>query len=259
MTGSPPINVEGTLQPDGSPVIVGGTITRDIHSFSGLPFSTAYLIGTQTLAAAAPAIAILGTLDSLQPGGSSVVVGTSTRNLGDFLVSSALKVLVGSQTIVAGAPAITISGILYSLYPGGSSVVIGGTTTRAVNEILDSSSAVKYQFGSQTLIAGGPAITVSGTLVSLEAGGSSVVIGGTIENVEILSTKYGNGAESTILGVGGIIVSLGGFAAPTDLPIDVGGSGYNGTVFTGCGVEQARDISLSAIIVCGSIAVIALL
>jgi hypothetical protein len=52
-------------------------------------------------------------------------------------------------------------------------VITNGVTQHFVQPGLST-----YIIGSQTLIAGSPAITVSGTVVSLMPGGSSIVVGG---------------------------------------------------------------------------------
>lgn len=92
--------------------------------------------------------------------------------------------------------------------------------------------------GSQTLVAGGAAITVSGTAVSLMSDGSSVVVGGT--KTEALSAFLGSTITS---GFAGIIASEGGFGTSTSKangPATTGVSSYNGTTFTANAV--ARDL-----------------
>jgi hypothetical protein len=72
----------------------------------------------------------------------------------------------------------TVGGHTYSLLQGGSSVVVDGST-EAVSQV-EKSFATVYTIGSQTLVAGGSAITVSGSVVSLGSDGQSIVISGSV-------------------------------------------------------------------------------
>jgi hypothetical protein len=89
--------------------------------------------------------------------------------------------------------------------------------------------SAKHIVASQTLIAGGPAITISGTVISLQAAGSSVVVDG---QTEALSAFMG--VSTTTLG--GIIATIGGFGTPTTTATGgnaqaSGAVGYNGLCF----------------------------
>ncbi|KAN0108786.1 hypothetical protein V8E51_008528 [Hyaloscypha variabilis] len=90
------------------------------------------------------------------------------------------------------------------LIPGGSSIVIDGSTKSVdqatKGEILQQISAPTYIIDGQTLVAGGTAITSSGTVLSLEPDGESVVIGGsTMVNISQLTGASENydGLRST--------------------------------------------------------------
>jgi hypothetical protein len=108
--------------------------------------------------------------------------------------------ILGSQTLIPGRSALTISGTVVSLLSGGSSVVVGGTTLPVgvllPSSVLFTTSVAGFLIGSQTLVAGGAPITVSGTVISLLPGGSSVVVAGTTQGVSVLSS---DGAKSTIV------------------------------------------------------------
>ena len=141
---------------------------------------------------------------------------------------------------------------MVSLLAGGSSALINGAT-EPLSALLGSSTAttdMAFVFGmgtaAQTLEAGGAAIAVSGTVMSLLPGGSSVVVGGQTVAASVL---VGEGARSTVLtgsviaGLGGIIASLGGFggietagsASRTSSGIAslTGAATFNGTMFSG--------------------------
>jgi hypothetical protein len=141
----------------------------------------------------------------------------------------------GSQTLTAGAPAATIGSNVYSLASVGSYLIIDGTSTSLITPVIQTSEPY-YLVGSQTLIPGGAAITVSGITASLLPGGASIVVGGVTEPVSsVLGPLSGSpGATTTNGGIGGAIASLGGFL-PVDPSTSSPVSGYNGTVFTGTG------------------------
>ena len=81
-----------------------------------------------------------------------------------------------------------------------------------VLSLLVETQAEEIVVGSQTLAVGAPAITVGGTAMSMQSDGESVVVDGVVEDVRIILTMNG---------LGGIIVSLGGFAMPTPTPTPV--------------------------------------
>lgn len=94
--------------------------------------------------------------------------------------------LIGSQTLAPGKAPITYSGNEISLRLDGDIIVLDHTKTIAVAEFLgslDVDADVRYVFGTQTLSAGGPAITVGGARMSLVPGGRSVVVETESENV----------------------------------------------------------------------------
>lgn len=106
-------------------------------------------------------------------------------------------VVIGSQTLAPGQSA-TINGVVVSVPAGGvgSSVVVGGSTF-AVNPVVNpapgptapavltvgsnvvtANSNGQFIVGTQTLKPGGPAIIVSGTLLSLGPSGTVAVVNG---------------------------------------------------------------------------------
>ncbi|KAL8752289.1 MAG: hypothetical protein Q9184_005781 [Pyrenodesmia sp. 2 TL-2023] len=165
-----------------------------------------YIVGSQTLVPGKPAITVDGTPVSLVVGGTAVVAGGSTIQLSAASASPAVldingvsltalsgsNYVVGSQTLVPGGTAITVNGTPVSLVVNATAGVVGGstiplselvaTTTPAVlaingNRYTEMSNSA-FLIGSQTLTPGGPAITVSGTPISLPLGATAVVVGG---------------------------------------------------------------------------------
>ncbi|TKA68397.1 hypothetical protein B0A49_10641, partial [Cryomyces minteri] len=208
------IVVGGITQPLGpppaspSPLTVGGlTITPNS--------AQAYIIGSQTLEAGAPAIVVSGTSVSLAPGAAAVVIGGTTSHLGPqaqitkspvgsnpqaitvggstITINSASNFVVGSQTLSVGGPGITVSGTTLSLGRSGPStfIVVNGATqalarapvatppllTIGANTYTANAATQYYLAPGQTLTAGGQ-VTVSGTVVSLGPSASYVVVNG---------------------------------------------------------------------------------
>jgi hypothetical protein len=234
---SQPSSVVGSNPPQQPAVanIAGSTITADSAS--------AFIYGTYTLTPGGQAT-ISGTTYSLATNGEEIAIGTSTTQLLG-VASSPTQYVLGTQTLIAGDPAITVSGTVLSLLPGASSVAIDGNT-QAASVLLSASSVPEYLVGTQTLKAGGPAITVSGTVISLASGGSSVLVDGKTEALTALlgaATPTGNpnAIETPGQGLGAIIASLGGFATPVSTSsTTIGYTGFNGTVFTGGSYSMKR-------------------
>jgi hypothetical protein len=197
-----------------------GSSTITANSASG------FVIGSTTLTPGGE-VTVGGTTVSLASNGATIAIGSSTQAL---ITTPSPTYLIRSQTLSPGGAPITVSGTTYSLESGGSSVVVGGTT-QPISALLGSSTP-EYIVASvsQTLKAGAPAITVSGTLVSLQGGGSSVVLGES--TTEALSAFLGS---TTTSGLAGIIATIGGFETSTigSTTSSTGVSTFNGTVFTG--------------------------
>lgn len=116
-------------------------------------------------------------------GGPIVIVGSQS-----IILDSASHFVVAGQTLTPGAPEISIQGTPVSLAPSAIAIVVAGSTialpvpvSAPVVTIGDrpvtANSALKYVVDSKTLIPGGTAIMVSGTLVSLAPSGTQIVIG----------------------------------------------------------------------------------
>ncbi|KAE9370324.1 hypothetical protein N431DRAFT_468387 [Stipitochalara longipes BDJ] len=96
-----------------------------------------------------------------------------------------------SQTLTPGGE-ITISESLLSMAPDGLVLIINKTSTQSLD--------LTYVAGTQTLSAGGPAVDVLGTLVSIQLGGESVVIEeSTTEDISVLL----RGPTPSVPGLGG--------------------------------------------------------
>lgn len=107
-----------------------------------------------------------------------VTVGSQT-----FTADSPSRFVIGTQTLEAGGPAITHDGHTLSLGSSASNIIIDSSTVSVgrLPVIAFTLEDAPVLIGSQTLTPGGPAITVSGTRVSLEPSASNVVIGTSTE------------------------------------------------------------------------------
>ena len=260
--GAAPITVSGivvALDSSGTALLVkenGGTVQP-----GPLPTIPPLAIKGQTLVAGGPGITVDGTSVSLVPEGDSLVIGTKTDALVALATQTGLRrlivdnlkgprittpLVIGSQALVPGGPGITVEGTSVSLVPKGDSLVIG-TKTEAlaalatqtglgrliVDNVRGPRITTQLVIGSQTLVPGGPVISLLGTSVSLVSGGSAIVIGTKTEPLNALATQTGVGSliadalksskATAPLLIGGQTLSPGGSAVsllgtPVSLP-----------------------------------------
>ncbi|KAI9779168.1 MAG: hypothetical protein M1839_007703 [Geoglossum umbratile] len=190
-----------------------------------------FVVGGQTLVPGGPAITVSGTSVSLAPSASYIVVGPSTISLNPqysgpntgspllltfdsqtLTANSLSQFTIAGQTLMLGGPAITVSGTRISLGPSASYAVIGSSTIPLVPQnsntqspvilipgiqTLTANSRSLFTIAGQTLVPGGPAITVSGTRISLAPGGSAVVVGSSNETDAGATTTAGAGGTKT--------------------------------------------------------------
>lgn len=204
-----------------------------------------FVVGSQTLAPGASAITISNQVISLASSGNAVVFGQRTQaihapsqfvatqapilTLGEstFTANSKSEYIVAGQTLHAGGPAIVVSGSTISLAPSAAAVVVNGKTasltphsilaTVAKPVITIGPSAVtavqdgEYVVAGQTLSAGGSAITVSGTRISLGSDASDLVVGSSTHHLspQVLELT----TQAPILTVGSTRISA---VAPSD-------------------------------------------
>ncbi|KAL8831510.1 MAG: hypothetical protein Q9170_005267, partial [Blastenia crenularia] len=200
--GSPAITISGTpvyLAASGTAVIVGsaaGGLTEaavdNVATIDGFTLSrgtsSELVIGTQTITLGSSAVLVSGSLVSLAVSGTALIAGSSTTAIPLISAFNAATIdgftfshgpgsdlVIGTQTIKPGSPAVIVSGTPISLSPSGSSVFIDGsafplsspTDQRTILDIGGSFyteiSGSAFVIGSQTLVPGGPAITVNGT------------------------------------------------------------------------------------------------
>lgn len=189
-----------------------GSITVAIVTVNGRPIfldpssSDRYLVGPSSASPTDALMSALGEIASLDVSsgmaldptgiapapGADITLGSSVVTLN--IANPSAPLVIGSVTLTPGGPEETISGTPVSL--AGSYVVVGSSTIplatpsgaepEMLPETLTLNSAVVtvlpvagqsgvFAIGSVTLSAGGPAVTISGTPISL--GGADFVIG----------------------------------------------------------------------------------
>ncbi|KAL9107012.1 MAG: hypothetical protein Q9227_008048 [Pyrenula ochraceoflavens] len=231
VAGTTPVTIGGQpLTPGGSPITVSGTVISLPAPSPGAPNG--------------------------QP--ASVVVGGSTQGLGSIIIggispgatpppgSSPPGIVVGGQTLTPGAPASTISGTPISVNPSGS-IIVGGTSTLApgassipignggsipISSIPGSAKAPVVVAGT-TITPGAPAVTISGTPVSVAPGGTSVIVGGSTlapgatAVIGGQTVTLGSSAGSSPVTTGSAVVIAGQTLLPGGPAITVSGTTYS--------------------------------
>ena len=216
-----------------------------------------YVVGTQTLTPGASAAIISGTTYSVPSSGGAVIVNNSiTQAIPEPEASTPVPFVVGTQTVTPGAPATVLSGTTYSVPPSGGAVIINNSITQTIAQPgkAGTDATPTYLIGSQTLVAGGSAITISSSIVvSLMSGGQSVVVEGssTTETLAVtaafISTEgVANPSET---GIGGAIVSIGGFTTSTSANGGNGSAAFTGLTVQGVGMKAIVVQDLTAWII----------
>ncbi len=201
------INGVTSLLPAGGPEVglVSGALPVAVGSQQiSQNAASQYVVAGKTLAPGAPPINVQGTEVSLAPSASAIVIAGSTFVLSAtsapaFTVgaevvtaNSASQYVADGQTLTPGGPAVTISGTRISLAPSGTQVVVGGSTIGLPHtakppyspppltlgsQAYTANSNSEYTLDGQILTPGGPAVTVSGTRLSLAPSATQVIVG----------------------------------------------------------------------------------
>ncbi|KAI9712026.1 MAG: hypothetical protein M1820_001735 [Bogoriella megaspora] len=193
---------------------------------------------------------------ALPAGTKPFLVGSVTANP----VVSGAYALPGGPTITAGGAPVVTAGTTFSLGPSGAVVVNGQTvSTLASNQLyaapvqLGAVIAIPVGphaivMGTQTLSAGGPQISISGTLYSLGSSGAVVVNGETLSTVPVgpyaalvtLGDATATQLESGTFAIGSQTVRIGG------APVTVSGTTYSLSPSGAVVVNGEMHSSLSA-------------
>jgi hypothetical protein len=128
---------------------------------------------------------------------------------------------------------VTVGGTTLSLPATGGAVVINGVLTTPATAptpaaiiplgftTLTGNPASQFVIGSQTLSPGGPAVTISGTTLSLPATGGGVIINGVLTYPTAAAAALAENSLSQIVIGGSVTLTPGGPA------VTVGGTTYS--------------------------------
>ncbi|KAL8878310.1 MAG: hypothetical protein Q9198_003849, partial [Flavoplaca austrocitrina] len=211
--GTPAITIDGTLvslQLSANALVGGSSLElltdspkQCIVTFNGVSLSpypgSELVICTQSLAAGAPVVTISGKAVSFAPDGTAIAVSLSTMPLvvppaQGFITANGLSssrgfgpnLAIDTQKLT---PAVTVSRIPNTLALDRTAIVVGSSTEPLPAAPMQGifiagafafrrGSASDLVLGTQTITAGAPTVTISGTPVSLPMGGTAVVAGG---------------------------------------------------------------------------------
>lgn len=235
-----------TIAPNGVATVGGHTfslagsssIVEDGNTYSIPPTSNAYVVQANTPAANGVA---------LPTGAVTLANGlVVTPEAGAAPGASATYRLPGGVEISAGGAPAIVSGTTYSALPSGEGFLVNGKSTLALPEVTAGAMAsaavytvggqvftanpTGFAIGSATVAPGGTAVTVSGTVISLDKSSHLRIGSSTMD----LTSKYPV-ATNDVVSVGGSAIT----AAPTGFvvagtTVSPGGSAVtiNGTVLS---------------------------
>lgn len=177
-----------------------------LPTIAGNPIITApggaVVVGGNTITAGGAAATIGGTVISVLPSGKGVVVDGSTKALPaapqaplPTLAGQPVQagpngaLIIGGTAVTPGGAPITVGGTTFSVPINGGGIVVNGNTMTVPPAPAASPPTVGGQqvqagpsgavvIGTDVILAGGPAATISGTVISALPGGNSVVVNG---------------------------------------------------------------------------------
>jgi hypothetical protein len=220
--GGAPITVDGTVisvPASANGIVVDGrTVPGEfsastVFNINGMAITALPAVGFpiagQTLQAGGAAITVDGTRLSLAPGGTALVIGSSTSVIAAAAgaASEIPELTIGSQTFTANAatqfflaPGQTltpggtavISGTTLSLESGASAIIVNGRT-----RIFDSSSPDSMVTSSPSIIQ------VDGQAFAANAGGTYLISGQTLTPGGSITVTGSNGAQTLSLSPSG--------------------------------------------------------
>ncbi len=269
--------------PDPSGMVIGGS--------SLLPGGSAVTISNTPISLASSGILVVGSSTIMLPIQSdppSVPFATEALTVaGQSFTPNPSAFSIAGTTIPAGGPAVTISGTVVSLGLSGALAIgssttnllpLGKTYTVAGQTFTLNSDSSAFAIAGTTISAGGPAVTVDGTVISVQPSGTLIVGSSTIPLLIPQSTfssdinidGFDVEVESAFAVVDGVILSPGAGGVTISgkvVSLETGGStldigtgrfalpmrtgGANGSInvqaFTG---GQSRGLRLPLILAC---------
>lgn len=233
-----------TLTVSNTPIAIhtSGTFTQVVVGTQTIPLAPADAQITQA-PVALPIILPNGATLTLLPAGTDA--------------SSPQGYMLASQTLLPGGPPIIVSGTTYALLPDATALAINGQTITLhpfygvlltavavppltlFGTVYTANSAGYYALApGTTLVPGGAAVTVSGTVVSLVPGGTAAIIQGSTSAMRPLTAvvtmvRSGDGAAQTGSREGGPLPTVGKHSAAMREGMWVEGVLVFGAIFVG--------------------------
>jgi hypothetical protein len=174
-----------------------------------------------------------------------------------FTASPAQAFVIDGQTVVPGGSPITVDGKVISA-PSGTNVIVVDGTTRVLSGNFASPTAfdvdgveitaqpgVGFPIAGQTLQAGGPAITVDGTRLSLAPGGTALIIG---SSTSAIAAAAGAATEIPELTIGNRIFTAN---AATQFYLEAGQTLTPGGTVVISGTTISLDSEATAVVIDG--------
>lgn len=166
-----------------------------------------------------------------------IVIGSSTAT-----VNSDGNLMIGTHALQPSDSPYELQGTTYALDPSKSALIVNGISTYAVQPAQQASEsdiprpatltingitvtpnlASNYVVETQTLKPGGPAITVSGTRISLASGAAAVVVGSKTSALSTATTTTMGIGDYVWAGLAGMLSAASDSASPTASPSDNG-------------------------------------
>ena len=208
-----------SLPSSATAIVIDGT-TNPIFPLA----ATGYIIDGKTLVPGAPAITVSDKTISLDSLGTAVVIDGSTMvgvsqtiampapvlTVGTVVVTAdtASRYIIDQQTLKPGESAVTISGSVVTFSAVPSHIMANPPVITVGTQLVTADTASHFVIGSQTIIPGETAITISGTPLPIVPLPRSPLIGaGTNASSASypLQTFNSGGSEDRILAIQGVI------------------------------------------------------
>jgi hypothetical protein len=174
-SGSTFVIADQTLAPGGQPITVSGTVISLAPSASFVVVNgvtSTFAIAAAAQFAIAPVLTIGDSTFQPLPGtGTSYLIGSSTLTPGGIITVSSTTI-----SLAPGATHIVINGHTSFLVPGSPSPITNAPLLTVGSNTFTALSDTTYVIGGQTLTPGGT-ITVDGTTIRLAPGATQLVYG----------------------------------------------------------------------------------
>ena len=258
-----------------------------------------YLVGSQTLSPGGSIVVVAGKTVSLASYGTELVVEGSTTvvlnpepgvtpvtvrltGVTEAPIAPAITFgketitrdpssdyIIDGQTLAPGGPALTISGTTVSLVKLGTALVLGSSTiaispmpsSSAVpvisidGSVITADSDSAFIVGTQTLIPGGPAVTVPGEILSFASSDAELIIissptpTSTLGLAQIIMSALGGGVHSSAADISQTASAAAGPTTQSVMPFVSGGTQTKGNIWWICmifGLYMGIQIFLQA-------------